>query len=81
MNPKKMFRAVWDHTLELQERIFRIFVLIAIMGQAAVITVSAIAGKSVVYVSSLCIVFVFFLLIVWLAIRYHKINTGAAVIS
>lgn len=81
MNPKKILQAMWDHTLDLQERIFRIFVLIAIMGQAAVITVSAIAGKSIVYVSSLCIVFVIFLLIVWLAIRYHKINTGAAVIG
>lgn len=81
MNPKKIFRAVWDRTLELQEQMFRIFVLIAIMGQTAVIVVSAIAGKSIVYVASLCIVFVIFLMVVWLAIHYHKINIGAAVIG
>lgn len=81
MNPKTMLRAIWDHTLDMQERMFRIFVLIGIAGQAAMIAVSAISGKSIVYVLLLCIVFAFFLVIVWMAIHFHKINTGAAIIG
>ena len=81
MNPKKMFRAVWDHTMELQERRFRLFVLIGLTGLAAGIAVSAVSDKSRVNVISLCIAFLIFAGIAWLAIRFHKIDTGAVIIA
>lgn len=81
MNPKKMLRAIWDHTLELQERLFRLFVLIGLIGLAAGIVVSAISGKNKINVISLCIAFVIFSGIAWLSIHYHKIHTGAVIIA
>ena len=81
MNPKKIFRAVWNHTLEFQERRFRLFVLIGLTGLAAGIVVSAVSDKSRVNVISLCIAFLIFAGIAWLAIHYHKIHTGAVIIA
>ena len=81
MNLKKVFRSVWDHTLELQERRFRLFVLIGLTGLAAGIAVSAVSDKSRVNVISLCIAFGVFAGIAWLAIHYHKIHTGAVIIA
>lgn len=81
MNPKKMLQAIWDHTLELQERLFRLFVLIGLTGLAAGIVVSAISGKNRINVISLCIAFIIFSGIAWLAIHYHKIHTGAVIIA
>ena len=81
MNLKKVFRSVWDHTLELQERRFRLFVLIGLTGLAAGFAVSAVSDKSRVNVISLCIAFGVFAGIAWLAIHYHKIHTGAVIIA
>lgn len=81
MNPKKMFRAIWDYTLELQERLFRLFVLIGLHGLAAGIVVSAVSGKNKINVIMLCVAFLIFAGIAWLAIHYHKIHTGAVIIA
>lgn len=81
MNPKKILQAIWDHTLELQERLFRLFVLIGLSGLAAGIVVSAVSGKNKLNVISLCAAFLVFSGIAWLAIHYHKIHTGAVVIA
>ena len=81
MNPKKMLQAIWDHTLELPERLFRLFVLIGLNGLAAGIVVSVVSGKNKINVISLCIAFVIFSGIAWLAIHYHKIHTGAVIIA
>ena len=81
MNPKKMLLAIWDHTLKLQERLFRLFVLIGLTGLAAGIAVSAVSGKDKINVLSLCAAFVIFSGIAWLAIRCHKIHTGAVIIA
>ena len=68
MNPRKMFRVVWDQTLELA-------------GLAAGIAVSAISEKSRINVITLCIAFLIFAGIAWYAIHYHKIHTGAVIIA
>lgn len=81
MNPRKMFRVVWDQTLELQERRFRLFVSIGLAGLAAGIAVSAISEKSRINVIILCIAFLIFAGIAWYAIHYHKIHTGAVIIA
>ena len=81
MNPRKMFRVVWDQTLELQERRFRLFVSIGLAGLAAGIAVSAISEKSRINVITLCIAFMIFAGIAWYAIHYHKIHTGAVIIA
>lgn len=81
MNLKKMFQAVWDHTLELQERLFRLFVLIGLSGLAAGIVVSAVSGKNRFNVIALCIAFLVLSGIAWLAIHYHKIHRGAVIIA
>ena len=81
MKPKKMFGVIWDHTLELQERRFRLFVSIGLTGLAAGIAVSAISGKNITNVISLCIAFAVFLGIACLAIYYHKIHMGAVIIA
>lgn len=81
MNPRKMFRVVWDQTLELQERRFRLFVSIGLAGLAAGIAVSAISEKSRINVITLCIAFLIFAGIAWYAIHYHKIHTGAVIIA
>lgn len=81
MKPEKMFGVIWDHTLELQERRFRLFVSIGLTGLAAGIAVSAISGKNITNVISLCIAFAVFLGIACLAIHYHKIHMGAVIIA
>lgn len=81
MNPKKLIQAIGDYNLSLQERLFRLLVLIGLGGLTVGIIVSMISGEGLVNVLPLIIALVFFLCTTYFAIRYHRIQTGAVIIA
>lgn len=80
-NPRKLIQAIGDHNLNLQERLFRLLVLIGLGGLAVGIVGGALAGENGMNIISLAIVFVFLAGIAYFAIHYHKIQLGAVIIG
>lgn len=81
MNPKELIAAIRDHNLSLQERMFRLLVLIGLVGLAIGIIVGMISGKSKANITPLVLTFAALLGIVCFAIRYNRIQLGAVITS
>lgn len=79
MNPKKIIQAIGDHNLGLQERLFRLLVLIGLGGLVIGIVVGIVAGEDRINVIALVIAFVAFACITFFSIRCHRIQLGAAI--
>ena len=70
MNPKKLIQAIWDHNLSLQERMFRLLVMIGLAGLAIGIIVGILAGENVMNVIPMMIAFFIFFGITCFSIHY-----------
>lgn len=79
MNKKKLFDIIGDHNVSLQERMFRLIALIGMAGLAIGIIVGIFSGESKANIIPLvCALFVL-VCIVFISIRYGKIQFGAVV--
>ncbi|MGN1146977.1 MAG: DegV family protein [Lachnospiraceae bacterium] len=81
MNPKKLLQSIKNHNLSLQERLFRLLVLIGLCGLAIGIIVGFAAGENRANSLPLIVAFLVFLCITYFSIHYHKIQLGAVIIS
>lgn len=81
MNPKKMFQAITDQNLSLQERLFRLLSMIGLCGLAVGIAGGIAAGEGGVNLIPLSVACVAFMGIACYFIHCHKIQTGAVSIA
>ncbi|MCH5345380.1 MAG: DegV family EDD domain-containing protein [Acetatifactor sp.] len=81
MGPKGWFRAIRDHGLDLQERLFRLLVLIGLCGLAAAIIGGIAVGEDKTNTIPLVAAFFVFAGIAYLSLRFHKIQLGAVIIG
>ena len=81
MNPKEWFRSINDRNLDLQERLFRLLVTIGICGLVAAIINGIVIGEDKKNIIPLVIAVIVFVTIIYLSIRFHKIQMGAVIIG
>lgn len=81
MNPKKIIRAIKDHNLDMQERLFRLLLTIGLIGFAIGIIGGMMAGESVSNIVSMIAAFIIVFVITVLSIKTHYIQVGAATIG
>jgi len=81
MNPKKMLRAIGDHKLDLQERLFRLIVLIGFCGLVIKMIAGMLSGEDSTNRIPLAAALIVFAGITWLALRFRRIQLGAVMIS
>lgn len=81
MNVKRVIQAIGDSSLSLQERIFRLLVMIGLGGLGISVLVGVLAGENKANFIPLVVAFFVFLAITYISIRCHKIQFGAVFIS
>ena len=80
MNPKEMIRDIGNPNLNLQERLFRLIMLIGMIGLAIGILVGIASGEGIGNTIALVIALAVFAAITYLSIRYNRTQVGAVVI-
>lgn len=78
---KKLHRIIGDNNMDIQERLFRILVLIGLFGLLVGITAGIISGESIVNNVAMIIALLFFATVTYISIRFHKIQTGAVIMG
>lgn len=81
MNPKKLIQAIGDCNRSRQERMFRLLVMLGLIGLAAGIISGVVAGENPYNLLAMVVAFVLILGIVYFTIRYHKIQLGAVIVA
>jgi len=81
MNPKKILQAIGNHNLDLQERMFRLIVLIGLCGLLIEIIVGIISGEDSANIIPLVIALIIFACITGFTLRFRRIQLGAVIIS
>ena len=81
MKPKKWFKSIRDRNMELQERLFRLLVMIGLCGLAACIINGIAIGESKENLIPLIIVFFVLAVITFISLHFHKIQMGAVMIG
>lgn len=81
MNPKKLIQAIWDCNRSRQERMYRLLVMLGLVGLAAGIIAGAVAGENVNNLIAMTLAFAFIFGTVYFTIRYNKIQLGAVIIA
>ncbi|MCH5256504.1 MAG: DegV family EDD domain-containing protein [Lachnospiraceae bacterium] len=81
MGPKKWFRSIRNRNLDLQERLFRLLVLIGLCGLAVAIINGIVIGEETANIIPLIIAFVILAGIVYCSLHFHKIQMGAVIIG
>lgn len=81
MNPKKLIQAISDCNRSRQERMFRLLVMLGLIGLAAGIISGVVAGENPYNLLAMVVAFVLILGIVYFTIRYHKIQLGAVIVA
>ncbi len=81
MNPKKYISAIWDCNRSRQERMFRLLVMLGLIGLMAGTVAGVPAGGKISNLIVMMVVFVIVLGIVYYAIHYQKIQRGAVMIA
>lgn len=81
MKLKKLIQAISDHNLSLQERLFRLLVLIGLIGLAAGIIGGTAAGEGKTNIIPMIIALVFLTCITYFSLRFHRIQLGAVMIA
>lgn len=81
MNPKKIIQGITNPNLNLQERLFRLIMLIGLIGLAIGTIVGMISGEDIWNTIALLIAFVCFAAITYLSVRYKRIQAGAVITS
>ncbi|MGN0166816.1 MAG: DegV family protein [Acetatifactor sp.] len=79
MNPKEMIRDIGNPNLKLQERLFRLIMLIGLIGLAIGIIVGIISGEGIENTVALTIAFLAFVGITYFSIRYKRTQWGAVI--
>lgn len=79
MNPKKMIQDIGNPNLNLQERLFRLIMLIGLIALAIGIIVGIASGEGIGNTVALLIAFVGFACITYFSIRYEKTQWGAVI--
>lgn len=79
MNPKDLIGAIRNHNLGLQERLFRLLVLIGLVGMTIGIIVGVVSGKNKTNITPLVTAFAVLWGITYLAIRHNRIQLGAVI--
>ena len=81
MNPKKIFAAITDHNLDMQERVFRLIMTLGLIGLAIGIISGIIAGENLFNTVAIIIGFVILFFVTVFSVRKHHIQTGAVIVS
>ncbi len=81
MSPKKFIQAIGNHKLGLQERLFRLIVLIGFCGLGVGVIVGFFSGESSRNLFPLILSMIIFMGITWVAVRFRKIQLGAVLIA
>lgn len=79
MNLKEQIRAIGNPNLGLQERLFRLIMLIGLTGLAVGIVVGVISGEGIGNTVALLIAFACFTAITYFSIRYKRTQWGAVI--
>ena len=79
MNPKKLIRMINNPNLNLQERLFRLIMMIGLIGLAVGIIVGVIVGEDAANTITLAIAFVGFACVTYFTIRFHRTQLGAVI--
>ena len=74
MNPKKLIQVIGDCNRSRQERMYRLLVMMGLIGLAAGIVAGAVAGENIKNLIAMLLALVFILGITYFTIRYHKIQ-------
>ena len=80
-NPKEWFRAIGDHKLDMQERLFRLLVTIGLCGLAAAIISGIVLGEDKTNTIPLVVAFFVFAGIAYSSLHFCKIQLGAVIIG
>ena len=81
MKVGNMFKSIRNRDLELQERMFRLFVTFALCGFVAGIVGDILIGEDIQNIILLIVVCVICSIIYFCSLRFHKIQTGAVIIA
>ncbi len=81
MNPKKMLQEIGNHNLDLQERLFRLIILIGLCGLVIKVIAGMILKEDGTNTIPLVISLIIFACITWFTLRSRKIQLGALIIS
>lgn len=81
MSPKKMIQAIGDCSRSRQDRMFRLLVMLGLLGLAAGIVSGVIAGENINNLVAMTLAFMVIFCITAFTIRYHKIQLGAVLIA
>ena len=81
MGAKKMIQAISDHNRSLQERMFRLLVLIGLSGLAIGIIVGFASGENMTNVIPLVVAFLVLFCITFFSIHFRKTQIGAILIA
>lgn len=81
MNLKKFIQSIGDCNRSCQERMFRLLVMLGLLGLAIGIIAGALAGKNRNNLIAMIFAFVFLFGIVYVTIHYRKIQMGAVIIA
>ncbi len=79
MNPKEMIRDIGNPNLNLQERLFRLIMLIGMIGLAIGIIVGIASGEGIGNTIALVIALAVFAAITYLSVCYNRTQVGAVV--
>lgn len=78
MNPKEIIRGIGDPNLGIQERLFRLIMLIGLIALAIGTIVGIITGEDIGNTVVLIVAFIGFAAITYLSVRYKRTQWGAA---
>ena len=81
MNPKKLIQAIGDCNRSRQERMFRLLVMLGMIGLFAGITSGVVAGENRNNLLAMTVVFIVLSGITYFTLHYHKIQLGAVLIA
>lgn len=81
MNSKNMIQAIRDCSRSRQERMYRLLVMVGLVGLAAGIISGVVAGENPYNLLAMVAAFTLICGIVYFTIRYHKIQLGAVIIA
>lgn len=79
MGLKKLIQKIRNPNLNLQERLFRLIMMIGLIGLAVGIIVGIIAGEALINTFILLIAFVGFAGVTYFSIHYHRTQVGAVI--
>ena len=81
MGVKDFFQAIRDRELSLQERLFRLVVMLGLCGMVVAVINAFISGGKIGSILLLVATIVFFSIVYYCSIHFHRIQSGAVIIA